>query len=150
MMCPARRPARRVRTTERSSVTIAADFGTGEVLWSFLWFFIFFIFILLLFQIFGDIMRSDDLSGWAKAIWVIAIIVVPFLGIFLYLIVRGGSMHERQIKAAQANEQSVQQYIRDTAGGADTATQLSQLAELHSGGKLSDAEYATAKAKIIG
>ncbi len=82
-------------------MTLAADFGTGEVLWSFLWFFLFFIFIMLIFQIFGDIIRSDDLSGWGKALWSLFIIFVPFLGIFVYVIARGGKMHERQIKAMQ-------------------------------------------------
>jgi hypothetical protein len=130
-------------------VTFAATFGTGEVLWSFLWFFMFFIFIMLIFQIFGDIIRSDDLSGWGKALWSIFIIFLPFLGIFVYVIARGGKMSERNIKAAQANEAAMQSYIRETAGGTDSASQLAQLADLHSAGKLDDAEYAAAKAKVI-
>ena len=72
----------------------AADFGTGQVLWSFLWFFMFFIWIWLLVVFFTDIFRSHDLSGWAKALWVIFIIVLPFLGILVYLIVRGSGMQE--------------------------------------------------------
>jgi len=130
-------------------VTLAADFGTGEVLWSFLWFFLFFVFIMLIFQIFGDIIRSDDLSGWGKALWSLFIIFLPFLGIFVYVIARGGKMHERQITAIQKHEQATQQYIRDTAGGTDAATQLAQLADLHTAGKIDDAEYAAAKAKVI-
>ena len=129
---------------------LASDFGSGQVFWSFLWFFIFFIWIMLLFQIFGDIMRSKDLGGWGKSLWVIGIILVPFFGIFLYLIIRGGKMHERQLAAAQANQQAMNQYIRDTASTGDPATQLTQLADLHTSGKLSDDEYATAKAKVIG
>ena len=121
------------------------------MLWSILWFFLFFVFIMLIFQIFGDIIRSDDLSGWGKALWSIFIIFMPFLGIFVYVIARGGKMHERQIKAVQANQQAMNQYIRDTAGGGtDAATQLATLADLHSGGKIDDAEFAAAKAKIIG
>ena len=131
-------------------MTLASAFGTGEVFWSFLWFFMFFIFIMLIFQIFGDIIRSDDLSGWGKALWSLFIIFVPFLGIFVYVIARGGKMSERTIKAAQANEAAMQSYIRETAGGTDSATQLAQLAELHTSGKLDDAEYAAAKAKVIG
>ena len=130
-------------------MTLAADFGTGEVLWSFLWFFLFFIFIMLIFQIFGDIIRSDDLSGWGKALWSLFIIFLPFLGIFVYVIARGGKMHERQVRSMQKQRAAMQQYIRDTAGGADAATQLAQLAELHTAGKLDDAEYAAAKAKVI-
>ena len=70
----------------------AAEFGTGQVLWSLLWFFLFFVWIMLIFTIFGDIIRSDDMGGWAKAIWSIFIIFLPFLGIFVYLIARGGGM----------------------------------------------------------
>jgi ABC-type Fe3+ transport system permease subunit len=103
----------------------------------------------LIFQIFGDIIRSDDLSGWGKALWSIVIIFLPFLGIFIYVIVRGGKMHERQLQAVQKNQQAMNAYIRDTAGGADAATQLAQLADLHTAGKIDDAEYAAAKAKVI-
>jgi hypothetical protein len=138
------------RRQKGHAVLLASEFGSGQVLWSFLWFFLFFVWILLLFQVFGDIFRSEDLGGWGKALWTIFIILVPFFGVFVYLIARGGKMHERQLAAAQANQQAVNQYIRDTAAGADPATQLAQLADLHTSGKLSDDEYATAKAKVIG
>ena len=72
-----------------------AEFGTGQVFWSFLWFFIFIIWIYLLIFIFSDIFRSRDLSGWGKALWSIFVIILPYIGIFAYLIVRGGSMVER-------------------------------------------------------
>ncbi len=128
-----------------------STFGTGEVLWSFLWFFLFFVWIMLIFSLFGDIMRSHDLSGWGKALWSIGIIFFPFIGIFAYLIVRGGSMAERQMESAKAAQKAQQEYIRDAAGsGGDDADQLSKLADLHSAGKLDDAEYASAKAKVIG
>ncbi len=130
---------------------LAAEFGTGQVLWSILWFFLFFVWIMLIFQIFGDIIRSDDMGGAAKAIWSIFIIFLPFLGIFIYLIARGGKMGERQMKAMQAQEAAMQDYIRTTAGtGASAADELAKLADLHSQGKLDDAEYAAAKAKIVG
>jgi len=74
---------------------LAAEWGTGQVLWSLFWFYILLLFLMMVFAIFGDIMRSADLSGIAKALWAIFIIVVPFFGIFIYLIVRGGTMHER-------------------------------------------------------
>jgi Phospholipase_D-nuclease N-terminal len=129
---------------------LAADFGTGEVLWSFLWFFIFIIWIYLLIFIFSDIFRSEDLGGWSKAIWTIAIIFLPYIGIFAYLIIRGGSMAERQAKQMQAQQSAVDSYIRTTASGATDAEQLAKLADLHSAGKLDDAEYAAAKAKVLG
>jgi hypothetical protein len=128
---------------------LAADFGTGEVLWSFLWFFIFIIWIYLLIFIFSDIFRSEDLSGWGKAIWTILIIFLPYLGIFAYLIARGGKMAERQAKSMQKQQAAMDSYIRTTASGASDAEQLAKLAELHTSGKLDDAEYATAKAKVL-
>ena len=132
---------------------LAAEFGTGQVFWSILWFFLFFVWILMIFSIFGDIIRSDDMGGVAKAVWSIFIIFLPFLGIFAYLIIRGGKMGERQMKAALAQESAMQDYIRSTTGGSagtSQADQLAKLADLHSSGKIDDAEYATAKAKVIG
>jgi hypothetical protein len=132
---------------------LAAEFGTGQVLWSILWFFLFFVWIMLIFTIFGDIIRNDEMGGWTKAIWSIFIIFLPFIGIFIYLIVNGGKMGERQVKAAQTQEAAVQDYIRTTAGGGgggSEADQLAKLADLHAGGKLDDAEYSAAKAKVIG
>ena len=67
---------------------LAAEFGTGQVLWSILWFFLFFVWIMLIFTIFGDIIRNDEMSGWGKAIWSIVIIFLPFIGIFAYIFMR--------------------------------------------------------------
>lgn len=79
-----------------------AEFGTGQVFWSFLWFFIFIIWIYLLIFIFSDIFRSHDLGGWGKALWSIFIIVLPYIGIFAYLLTQGWSMGERDVEQAQA------------------------------------------------
>ena len=73
---------------------VAAEWGTGQVFWSMLWFFLFFIWIYILILVFSDIFRSHDLSGWAKALWVIFVILVPYLGVFVYLIARGHKMAE--------------------------------------------------------
>jgi len=141
----------RADRTKGNTLQLAAEFGTGQVFWSILWFFLFFVWIMLIFTIFGDIIRSDDMGGVATAIWSIFIIFLPFLGIFAYLIVRGGSMGERQLKAAKAQEAAMQEYIRTTAGsGGSAADELAKLADLHSQGKLDDAEYAAAKAKVVG
>jgi type VI protein secretion system component VasK len=128
---------------------LAAEFGTGQVLWSILWFFLFFLWIWLVITVFVDIMRSDDLSGWAKALWVIAIILLPYLGIFIYLIARGGHMADRHVSDAQAADEAQRAYIRQAAGGSDTADQLASLADMHNNGKLDDNEYAQAKAKVL-
>ena len=129
---------------------IAAEWGVGQLLWSMLWFFMFVIWIWMVVVIFSDIFRSEDLSGGSKALWSIFIIFLPFLGIFAYLIARGGKMSERAATAAQDANAATQAYIRDAAAVSTDADQLAKLAELHSAGKIDDAEYATAKAKIIG
>ncbi len=126
---------------------LAAEFGTGQVLWSILWFFLFFMWISLVFSIFGDIMRSE-MSGWSKALWTFAIIFLPFLGIFLYLIVNGGKMGERSVQQAQDQQDAVDGYIRDVAS-TGAADELTKLADLHTSGKLTDSEYSAAKAKVI-
>jgi hypothetical protein len=126
----------------------AAEFGTGQVLWSIFWFFLFFVWIMLVFQVFGDIIRSD-MSGMSKAIWSVFIIFVPYLGIFMYLIVNGSAMGERNVQAAQQQEAAVQDYIRSAAGSSSASDQLASLADLHSSGKLSDEEYAAAKSRVI-
>lgn len=128
---------------------IAAEWGSGQVLWSLLWFFMFVIWIWMIIVIFSDILTSDDLSGWGKAIWSIFIILLPFLGIFAYLIARGGQMSDRSAKAAQQANEATQAYIRDAAAVSTDADQLAKLADLHTAGKISDAEYANAKAKVI-
>ena len=129
---------------------LAADFGTGQVLWSLFWFFLFFMWIWLVISIFGDIIRSKDLSGVSKAIWSLVIIFLPYIGIFGYLIVRGGSMAERSVQSAQAQEDAMKTYIRDTAGGSNSADQLAKLADLHASGKIDDGEFARGKAQILG
>ena len=131
-------------------MTLAEDFGTGQVLWSMLWFFMFFIWIWLLIVVFSDIFRSHDIGGFAKFLWVLFVIIVPFLGVFVYLIARGSKMQERNMKQAADQQAAFDDYVRQTAGGGgDTATQLQKLADLKSQGVLSDAEFEAQKAKLL-
>jgi hypothetical protein len=130
---------------------LAAEFGTGQVFWSMLWFFLFFIWIWLLIVVFGDIFRSDDLSGWGKALWCIFIIVVPYLGVFVYLIARGHKMQEHSIKEAQAQDAAMRQYVQNVAGsGGSAADEIARLADLRDRGVISEAEFQQGKAKAIG
>jgi Short C-terminal domain/Phospholipase_D-nuclease N-terminal len=130
---------------------LAAEFGTGQVFWSMLWFFLFFIWIWLLIVVFGDIFRSDDLSGWGKALWCIFIILVPYLGVFVYLIARGHKMQEHSIKEAQAQDAAMRQYVQNVAGsGGSAADEIARLADLRDRGVISEAEFQQAKAKAIG
>jgi ABC-type multidrug transport system fused ATPase/permease subunit len=115
-----------------------------------LYFFLFVIWIWLLIMVFVDIFRSHDMGGWAKALWVIFIIILPFLGVFVYLIARGGKMHERAAQQAAQQQKAFDSYVKQAAGTSDTsADQLSKLADLKSQGVLTDAEFEAQKAKIL-
>jgi ABC-type multidrug transport system fused ATPase/permease subunit len=116
-----------------------------------LYFFLFIIWIWLLIMVFMDIFRSHDLGGWAKALWVIFIIILPFLGVFVYLIARGGKMRDRAARDAAQQQQAFDQYVQQTAGtsGGTTADQLAKLADLKSRGVLSEDEFQSQKAKIL-
>ena len=116
-----------------------------------LYFFLFVIWIWLLITVFIDIFRSHDMGGWAKALWVIFIIVLPFLGVFVYLIARGGKMHERAAQQAAQQQKAFDQYVKQAAGApADTtADQLAKLADLKTQGVLTDAEFEAQKSKIL-
>jgi hypothetical protein len=129
-----------------------AEFGTGEVLWTFIWFTLFFIWIWILFTVFADIFRSHDLGGWGKALWIIFVIITPYLGVFVYLIARGKGMQERNIKAIQAQESAQREYIQRVAGtasGASVADELARLADLRDKGAISEEEFQALKAKAM-
>ena len=128
-----------------------AQFGTGEVLWSFVWFTLFFIWIWLLITVFGDIFRSDDLGGFAKTIWIIFVIFVPYLGVFVYLIARGKGMAERNVKAIQAQQDAERAYIQSVAGTSTTspADEIARLTELRDKGSITEDEFQKLKAKAL-
>jgi hypothetical protein len=130
---------------------LASSYPVLDAFLTMLYFFLFIIWIWLLIMVFMDIFRSHDMGGVAKALWVIFIIVLPFLGVFVYLIARGGKMHERQAQQAAQQQQAFDQYVKQAAGtpGSSTADQLSKLADLKSQGVLSDAEFDAQKAKIL-
>jgi hypothetical protein len=132
---------------------VFAEFGSGQVLWSMLWFFLFFIWIWLLIVVFGDIFRSRDLSGWGKALWTIFIILLPYLGVFVYLIARGNKMQERAVSNAQEQEAKFRQYVQDaagsTGGSAGAADEIARLADLRDRGVISEDEFQQAKAKAL-
>jgi Short C-terminal domain/Phospholipase_D-nuclease N-terminal len=113
------------------------------------WLFIWILWIFLLIRIITDIFRSHDLSGWGKAGWLIFVILLPFLGVFVYLIARGHHMTEHEISDVQRQDQEFRAYVRDAAGGDGQADQLSKLADLRDRGAITDAEFQQAKAKIL-
>ena len=129
----------------------ASSYPVLDAFLTMLYFFLFIIWIWLLIMVFMDVFRSHDMGGMAKALWVIFIIILPFLGVFVYLIARGGKMHERAAQQAAQQQKAFDQYVKQAAGtpGASTADQLSKLADLKSSGALTDAEFEAQKAKIL-
>jgi len=129
---------------------VLADYTLGDALLTVLWIFGFIIFFWLLIAVFGDIFRSHDLSGVGKALWSILIILMPFIGIFVYLIVRGGKMHERAIQQQQAANAAFTSYVQQAAGtSASVADELQKLAALRDQGVITATEFDAQKAKIL-
>ena len=129
---------------------LGTDYPVLDAFLTMLWFFLFIIWIWLLIMVFIDVFRSHDIGGMAKALWVIFIIILPFLGVFVYLIARGGKMHERAAQEAARQQKAFDQYVKETASsGGSTADQLAKLADLKSKGVLSDAEFEAEKAKVL-
>ena len=121
--------------------------------WDIIWFifitYVFFGYLMVLFSIIGDIFRDRDTGGFAKAMWILALIVLPFLSVIVYLITRGSGMSERsdqQFKAAQAQQES---YIKGVAGTSSPADQVAQAKKLLDDGAISQAEYDALKAKAL-
>jgi hypothetical protein len=125
------------------------DYPLLSVLWTMFEFFIFFVWIMLLFRVFGDIFRSHDMGGFAKAIWLIFVIFLPFLGVFVYIIARGDNMAEHAMESAQKQDAAMQAYVKQAAGSSGPADQLAQLAALRDAGTITPADYEAGKAKIL-
>jgi hypothetical protein len=140
--------ARPAGSSQKGNIMLAA-WQVGEVFWSFLWFSLFFIWIWLLISVFADIFRSDDLGGWGKALWSLFVIVLPYLGVFVYLIARGHSMGERTAKQMQAQEAATQAYIRDAAGSSSSVDEIAKAAALRDSGTITEEEFSAIKAKAL-
>jgi hypothetical protein len=119
-----------------------------NIFWSIFMFFLFIAWIWVLVGIVSDVFRSDDLSGIAKALWVLGIIVVPWLGVLAYIVLRGEGMAERNAKAAAEVEKMRRAYIHD-AMGSSIAEEISKLAELKEKGVITDAELQAQKVKLL-
>ena len=129
---------------------IAYDYPLLGLFWSMMIFFLWFAWLILLFRVFADIFRSQDMGGWAKALWSIFVILLPFLGVFIYVIVNGRAMGERAAADAQQQQAAFDTYVRQTAGTASQADELTKLAALRDNGTLTDAEFTAQKAKLLG
>ena len=128
---------------------LAYDYPLLGMFWTLLWFFLWIAWIWLVIQVVFDIFRSHDMGGGAKALWAIFVIVIPWLGVLIYLIARGDKMRQHAIADAEAREHQVRSYVRDAAGTPSTAEEISKLAGLREQGLLTDDEFQAQKTKLL-
>ena len=117
--------------------------------WTIFEIFLWVIWFWILITIFIDIFRSHDLSGWGKALWFLFVLILPLIGVLVYLIVRGGSMHDRAVQQAQRQDEQLRSYIQETAAPQSPADQLAKLADLRDRGVITAEEFEREKAKIL-
>jgi putative oligomerization/nucleic acid binding protein/phospholipase D-like protein len=136
--------------SHRLVLASAQNYPLLNLFWTMLWFFLWILWIFLLFKVIIDIFRSQDLNGWGKALWALFVIILPYLGVLVYLIVRGSSMHERDLSQVRASEEAFRGYVQEAAASApSTAEELSKLAALRDQGVLTPAEFEAQKAKLL-
>ncbi|MFE9028650.1 SHOCT domain-containing protein [Streptomyces iakyrus] len=130
---------------------LAYDYPLLSVFWSMLLFFLWIMWFVLLFRVVVDIFRDDDMSGWAKAGWLVLTVLLPFLGVFVYVIARGKNMGRREIAQARAQQEEFNTYIRETAAGGRTSRvdELAKLSEIRSRGDITDEEFRRAKDLVL-
>jgi hypothetical protein len=119
------------------------------VFWSIFELFLWIIWFWILIYVFIDIFRSHDLSGWAKALWFIFVLFIPLIGVLVYLIARGGEMHQRSVEQARQQDQAVRSYVQEVANTPSAADQLAKLADLRDRGVITPDEFEREKAKIL-
>jgi|SRR5690242_20682577 hypothetical protein len=117
--------------------------------WTIIEIFLWVLWFWVLITVFIDIFRSHDLSGWGKALWFLFVLIIPLIGVLVYLIVRGGSMQQRMQRQAQQDDQQFREYVQDAAGSQSTADQLTKLADLRDRGVITNEEFESQKAKIL-
>jgi hypothetical protein len=128
---------------------LAYTYPLADLFGTMLGFFVLIIWFWLLIVVFSDIFRSHDMGGGAKMLWVLFVIILPFLGIFVYLIARGGKMHERAAAQAAQQQQAFDSAVREAAGTTSSADSLAKLADLKEKGVLTEAEFESQKAKLL-
>jgi ABC-type Fe3+ transport system permease subunit len=119
------------------------------IVWTF-WFMLLVAWIWLLISIFSDLFRDHELGGWAKALWTFLLLILPWLGVLIYLIVRGNSMNQRAMQAARERQESFRAYVQETASTTSPADELRKLAELRDSGVITAEDYERAKVKVLG
>ncbi|MEU2158365.1 MULTISPECIES: SHOCT domain-containing protein [unclassified Streptomyces] len=134
------------------TVYLAYDYPVLGAFWTVMWIFLWVLWLVILFRVILDIFRSHDMNGWIKALWLLFVLIIPFLGVLIYVIVRGDSMGKREIQHAQEQQEAFSAYVRQAAKGegGGTTDELSRLSELKAKGDLSDEEFQKAKQKLLG
>jgi len=117
--------------------------------WTIFMIFLWVIWFWILITVFIDIFRSHDLNGWGKALWFLFVLFIPLIGVLVYLIARGGKMHERAVRDQQQQEQQFRTYVQETASSATPADQLAKLADLRDRGAITPEEFEREKAKVL-
>ncbi|MFS4096231.1 SHOCT domain-containing protein [Streptomyces sp. AF1A] len=129
---------------------LAYDYPALSVFWSIFVFFLWIMWFVLLFRVVTDIFRDDELGGWGKAGWLVCVVVLPFLGVFVYLIARGKGMGLREVQQARAQQQAFEDYVRRTAqSGVTSADELAKLSEMRSRGDITEDEFRRAKELVL-
>ena len=126
-----------------------AAYSFGDVMWSMFVFFTWILFFWLLFTVFGDLFSRHDISGWTKAGWTVFVIVLPFLGIFVYLIAEGKAMGERAMARAQSQQAQVDDYVRSVASSGSATEEIAKGKQLFDSGTITQAEFDALKAKAL-
>ncbi len=126
---------------------LAADYPFLDVLWTMVIFFCWIIWFFLLFRVFADVFRRHDIGGGMKTLWIIFVIILPFLGVFIYLIAEGKGMADRDMQTAQASQQQFDSYVKTVAGGG--ASEIEKAKGLLDSGAITQAEFDALKAKAL-
>jgi hypothetical protein len=135
--------------TNNQGVTVVAAYSFGDVMWSMFVFFAWILFFWMLFIVFGDLFSRHDISGWAKAGWTVFVIILPFLGIFIYLIAEGKGMGERAQQRAQSQQSQVDDYVRSVAASGSPTEEIAKGQELLKSGAITQTEFDQLKAKAL-
>jgi predicted PurR-regulated permease PerM len=130
-------------------VLVAADYPFLDVLWTMFIFFLWIIWFFLLFRVIVDIFRRKDIGGGSKTLWLLFVILLPFLGVFVYLIVNSNEMADRDVKSAQASQQQFDSYVKDVAGSGGAAAEIDKAKQLLDSGAITQEEFNSLKAKAL-
>ena len=128
---------------------LASDYPFFDVFWTIVIFFVWVAWLMILFRIFADVFRRHDISGWGKAAWLVFVVVVPFLGVLVYLIANGQEMSQRDLEQSRAARAEFDDYVKSTAGSGGAAAEIDKAKQLLDSGAITQAEFDALKAKAI-